>query len=626
MMESSLLVIKLIEDKKNKLLNGESGTRRLDTLKSVREKLNSVEKGVSYDTTFSDVEREFLLNNPMLSNSSKRRLNILLSSNIKRFNKDELAMIIKIMLKEMKLDDEIEKWEKEKDKYEKLEEAIRQGNYLDNYLQIMEFIRQNVLDKSISLHQYLDIMKNMVRDTYHHENAKNEDVTHENSEDISLELRQTFSQKVNGISYDFDKLSKKNREILKKYGNIKFIEYAIDEFKRLGLPLSVFESNEDNITEILIESTLECLDRISVFIRKNGISEEHIRLFLISLLTMPEVFLPEGRCFKAIRLESTAKAGGRKRQIMVGKNLSFLENVKLYEELTMNKIHYSTFRNGQVPAIFWTTKNQTLRKNMSILKSYGIVGMPESFTSLIGVNTEYLMDKYIELGPEFYQYIKSYGSSSLSKYLYGGLVFYKLKRAIFNNDVSYRGNKMGIALSFMRKNSYDGISYDSKEKKIIQKNLSDFDDDTFDYKMRYVEYPDDSYFLLDREEFLLAELIKKKSSNSSFTDYDKYESEELISLLDRNYKYDNYTYAFNFFDEKRKRYIFISRNKVIRNIALLKEEGQFDNSMNREEMISKFKAVMLTNSLLSLEEYYKMEDVIRKLYMRKEANVRRGVL
>lgn len=648
-MENKELLEKIIESGRDKVIFDASLTKRLEMLKGLKNKLLLLINGTSSKIDLEEKEREFLEENDRLSQEFKKRLKIILTNDLDRFDRNDINSIFAYILQSIKLDEEIEKLdierrkqEEEREKWDVLKEVVSREHYLENdsYKKIFALLQEDVLRGSITINDYMDLAMYLTKKiSLQLEEVidQEEEVSSvENEHSIHEELVRIFDEEVNGIKYDFMELSDKNRDFLDKYSDVDFVRYAIYQFKLLGLNFPSIEREQDNVADILVGGSKKSLDNIIAMIRGHIELDTDSRLFMNNLLSMPEVFLDEGKFYVTLEMRHSngkQRRKNAKKVRMSGRNASFLENINLYEELFGKKIGPLSFRDGKVKAIFWTTKSKTIKKNLDILKSYGLVdrdNFPDTVTSLVGASTEYLIDRYIELGREFYQYIKNGGSSYLSRYLYGGLTFYKIKRAIFNKDTSYRGSKRGISHQFSRSDSYDGISYDSTNGRIVQKNFSNMSDDEFELLCHYFEYPnlmDDNGCMhkVESEEYLLAELIKRKEQSEQFSDYEHYANDEFIKLLDSKYQYDEHTYLFGFDDDGRRSRVYISRPKVIRNMAFLKEEGQWLNSgLGRKEAISRMKASILSHSILSVDEYDKMTVAIEKLESVPEVSVGRS--
>lgn len=366
------------------------------------------------------------------------------------------------------------------DYYNKLQNIVEEGLFKDNYNLVLEFIKMSVDNMMISHKDGIGLNFYLLKLCYSLETKKDTDdiveevILVENLEP-DTDIREKLYMIFNKYEYQYDPVKMGNLdEKFVKYCNLDYLDYVLSKFKDFGVTLDLLYSRKQSLYTIVILNDKETFDELLNFVDKNNCS-------LNSILCMPSVFAKRKRNYVERSIRVGADAGSDNIYTIYGTYQDFLHNMELYKKLA--KVDVVTDNDLNKIGVFLCTPAKLINKNLNLLNRYCIISdgeLPKAITSLCGKNTEFIIDRMIELGL-FESYLSPKVTLDGVKKQPRGtyfldsdsslLKFYKMKRA---NDVgnSIFASNGGIKRIFKDNlTSYMGISYDN-DGNICQEPLS----------------------------------------------------------------------------------------------------------------------------------------------------------
>lgn len=375
------------------------------------------------------------------------------------------------------LDNKMLELKKQEDSLDEVLKIIEEGQISDNYQLILDFIKISLDNKMISVTDAVNLNFYVLREC----NSNNVELTTDMETEVvelqeNVESPDDIRQKIVEIFNKYDYVYDSNRMgdldfKFVKYAKMDYLEYVLSKFKEYNILPNEIYIRKYALCNIIVDNDRETFDSILRFIDENECS-------LLSLLAIPAVFSKRKRNY--VEKPVVSSNGGNSIFEIVGANKDFLENMELYKRLA----GVSTIKDIDLDRLgkFLCTSSEIVRKNLLLLKKYHIIEreeLPKSIWALCGRDTEYIVDRLIEL--DLYE---SYLSPRLNRdgelkqprgtYFLdldkNPLKFYKMKRA---KDLgqSILATNGGIKKLFTQNSKkFEGISYD-EDLGIIQEQL-----------------------------------------------------------------------------------------------------------------------------------------------------------
>lgn len=391
------------------------------------------------------------------------------------------------------------------------------------------------------------------------------------------DVRELFSN--NG--YNFDELGEKLRENILDYGNLENMAAVFDCLKANHFPKFDMKKMGRKLVAILINSSPEIINKIVEFSRTKGI-------FPKDLLSIVPVLIEQtsGRKRKKI----AHGPGGDGSPIIPGKSDDYVQNLQFLELLGFDP----TFIFNKCSEILLENHNK-LVNNYRYFLSYnfsfsttttGDLTHP-ALSFLISNNFEEIVDQFIEISPQGYDYIKNNMSRATAISDPKSIIFYNIYGSYMNNispDMTSEGPFVNSSSSKLklrgeitrlsseyRDVSYRGITEDNKQEVTMTIN------------------PD----IKNMEKFAAAILEANGEEEADYVDLKDQRIDSLDEFIDpRNpliYEFDG---------------VRISRLKVKRIFSILKKNG-LDN------LEDSLLYAITYNSIINQDAFDKIKSIVK---------------
>ena len=548
---------------------------------------------------------------------------------------------------------------------------VELGLYKDNSKLILDFIKISLDNKMLTVDEAIDLNFYILKQaTVNQMEKKKNDISIINISENGLDedsvreqLKEIFSKY--GYTYDEKRLGIIDAKLV-KYVNLDYVDYVLSKFSKYGINNVMLYSKIRGFYGIVIDNDKHAFDSILDFVDANGCS-------LSTLLSIPSVFIKESRAYASKNI----MPGNEDDEsiVIVGTHGYFMSNINLYKE----RMGIKKVSDEQLSRIgkFLCTPSSLVNKNLYLLEQYGIIEkgtLPKSIVSLCGKNTEFLIDRFIEVGL-YDSYLRPRVTQSGEQKLPRGtcaldwdrsvVKFYKMKRA---NDIgdSILASNAGIKKIFRDNNEWYkgiGMKYDEDGKQVVSQTPLELDFmNGIDPKIRkglpiHIKRKIESgeidkslvssiYFntLYKYKEFnpsiifgsidvLTAERVSLAFSRdcgrvTTFEEMDTIRHDSIIQLLDNGVYCDSkgntkpimfgtYRYVFSHPSVPNVS-ITISRYKVMRLCKLLKEDGCFINdNQSLDLQVNILLSVLVKDSILSEIEFIVLKKVAKELLSSK---------
>lgn len=646
------MLLSLIEKYRDILLNNPDYVKS----QSVLEKLDSfvIKNGDSIELNF-DVIND-ITDEDLKVFTSSRCARIIASFSTLSSKKGWRIESVVSLIKELELDiikNKFGQVSEEKKELDELYRLVSNGLIIDNYEKLLSFINDCVENNFISMEDGFALNFYILREcTINNKSVEDELEIVElkvSNDDISLvkeNLRKIFLE----FGYEYSSLKFGDlEEKLLKYADVDYVSYVLAMFNKYGVDNNTLYLRKKTFYSIVIDNNRETFDAILEFVDNNNCS-------LKTLLSMPAIFSKKKRKYmERNKNVNTASSNNKDLLEIYGVQQDFFDNLELYKQLSGIQVIDDKEFVGL--SKFLCTPSLLVRKNLQILKLYKIINnsqYPRSIVSLCGNSTEYLIDRYIEVGL-YEQYLRGrynlngeYKEPRGTSYLdrdNNPFRFYKLKRAKdFGEDVF--ASNSGIKKVFHDDTAeYMGISMvrENDSKYISQKTLS-FEEMC---KLRDSVIMEMAHYIHDKvvnQDIALAyfenlfkyrevtpiqlfsqngddrSILKAERINGIFKNDYKHvltqeeikaiETDDIIYALDNAICYDSdnngrcvktseFKYEFTYYEIPGV-VVTISRYKVLRLCKLLKEDGCWlDNNVLDADTLNTMMSVLLKDTIIS---------------------------
>ena len=508
-------------------------------------------------------------------------------------------------------------------KLDELQNIINE-NIFNNYSVIFDYIKQKNNDKTINSYYASYLILELGKYICNKE-AKNEDevILEENIEDISESILDIFEK----YGYDFSKLNDIIKKEILKYGKINIIEKVLKIIHENNIDQGLLLDKQKSVSRIFFDQDNK-VEEIAKFSKENNL--EFKELFKID-----GIFHKRRKKYFSANKNKEEKISENDELVIAGLYDDFIANFKLLKQYKVDLNENDIF--AQRMKRYMITPNELINKNLKLLKQYNIIKekMPESLTSLIGIHTEYHLDRYIEMG--MFNYIKN--NTSKLCFPINLKHYYKIRRG---QDLELNiQNKRGIASAFVNLDIGIGEKEDGSinQKKLSIEQLSSipkykkreiskndyigqrYYDVLYDKSYKYnifepkniLKNVANSEILIEMVNTILKNDVSTKDYYNTDNKYIKILDNKIISINDfTNYpiKLDENTYQFIPIKFPNNR-ILISRNKVIRIMNALEKNIFEKEELNYDEIIGIILCAITKDSILSYWELRQIRIILK---------------
>lgn len=610
-------------------------------------------------------EEEFDLLPSDLSKTIIKGIKYYLENNY-QVSENEIKSKIEEIIKELE-----EKLKENNKKIEYLEtkRKLLNENIENSYEERIEFIEENIKKKNIDYETGIKLLFQLTEEI----TSKKEKTDIESEEEIktnSEEEKQELIDVLNKYGYNIEDFGRIKNKFL-EYANPEYTDYVLNILSnKYKISSNDLKSNSKSIFKIIISSEKDTFDKVCTFVDENSCTMRKI-------LSFPSFFAKQKRNYRP-------NTSIRKRTIdviprdidtdlkVISGHRYFIRNIEIYKKYCQkDKI---SDKDLQTLTLYLGTPTEIIEKNIKILTKYGLIEkdkIPEStITALIGNNTEYIIDRYLELGL-FDRYLMPQTDDEIKKNAPGlsyvrktssPFRFYKLKRAISMGENVFTGRGLRQELNNDETNTYRGI-YINEDNKIVQtfpttneeieeliekliNMIPDARNEDYEYgnsiiELLYKEYSNSKSvdksslakkiftWLYEYQVFTPTKIFQRESRTGELLeealkkDYQNFEEtteidDEYIKILDANFKHNDIEYIITNPNFKGIS-LTISRYKVIRLVKLLiKDNLWIKENDSQEEIVNKILSIMLKDSIISLQEQIVLRHTIQVLFNKKE--------
>ena len=368
------------------------------------------------------------------------------------------------------------------DKVKKLKELLgileddNNKEYINDSTTIKDLFDRSDLDLKTKKEILIEILK--YNRNLFLKKQDNQELSEVNTKRLNPEdLRDIF----NSYGYNYDELPEKYREQLLTYGILDNIKDLFEYFDKLNFPRFNMKKDGKKLVSILINSDPNTLNNIVNFSKQNNISPK-------DLLSLIPALVKQTGSKKKGHGPGGPGPGGEESLLLNGKSNDYVDNIKLLSSFGIPAD--DVFKKCKALLI---CKHEKLVHNIQSIIDYKInfqVSIDQSgklvcpaLTSLMSNNFEEIVDQFIEVSPQGYEYIKN----NMSRTNYSDAkdrVFYNIYASYMPED--YIGNPQVQEGPFTRKNTknlelrceitntskyrnqpYRGITVDNKEERTM---------------------------------------------------------------------------------------------------------------------------------------------------------------
>lgn len=547
-------------------------------------------------------------------------------------NKEELSNYI-IFIKNI-VNEEYHKLLNKLDYYKEIETAILD----DNKPLLIEFLTCSFNNKHIDNGEYLNLWSEVMKHEPIKEELSNEVIIEENPEDITFALSDVFKQ----YGYNINSIEIKELKKLLKYAKIENVQAVLSFLKENNLTQNNFQERIKIITDLIIFYDKHSLDKIKEFIEQNNCS-------LNTLLGIGTIFFSRDIKFKFKKHmpDGTIVEKDAPKVVPRGNFDSFIYIIELIKKDLGYSSEQPISDNDLLNKnILFTISKDNIAKNLVILRLYGIIKgnkLPKSISSLKTNNTEYLIDRYIESG--LYNYLIT-KQPTLTPDDNEEFRWFKLKRAMQLGDNVFATR--GIKQCYMNDDelygiskSSDGIKQNIMSDELLLKGAEQMLISLDEHPTRLTLFnqyfncqivlPSNIFkYIVDGEQYPSKGIEIENAFNDDYQvnlddTYEEVYNDPFFNFLDNlkikivdgvynPIKKNDYEYSFSFVGKDGKANVdfIISRQKVVRLIALLKKKNLWiDNDTPDIIKINTLLSILLKDTVITKNEYLCIRGYIK---------------
>lgn len=505
---------------------------------------------------------------------------------------------------------------------------------------LIEFINLSFKNKYLSREDYINLSCYIMTGDMVKVPLNKEVIIEENISDISLSLTEIFKT----YGYDVSIIPAREMKKLLKYAKLDNLEEVLSFLKENNITINNFKERIKIITDLIIYYDYDSINKVKEFLIHNACS-------LNTLLGIGIIFFGRDINFKFQKKlpDGTIEEKDAPKVVPQGNMESFMYIIDLIKKDLGRDLSYPiTDADLANKNILFTYSKELIERNLTILRQYGIITgnhLPKAISSLNTVNTEYLLDRYIEAG--LYEYIKE-KQPALTPDDREEFRWFKIKRARHLRDNIFFGR--GIKQVYMNDESLYGISKNDKgikqdvmDRELIYSGLRNMsiniNEEKSDYSLgqdyfKYFNYTIQSptrvfNYIRNSESYPELGTEIEKAFLNEYSNLDLFESDPFINHLDSikiklndgNYnpiKQNDYEYRFSFQGKEgmASTDIIISRQKVIRLYSILKKNNLWftDDASNmiKENTIL---SVLLKDTIVSKNEVSALRGYVCKVML-----------
>lgn len=372
--------------------------------------------------------------------------------------------------------------QKKEESLNELSKIVDESLYISKYDLILEFILMCVDGKMLSATDAINLNFFVLSECNKHlvsvENVNDSEVVvlKENDDAPELvreKLCEVFAKY--GYVYDEKRMGELDSKFV-RYADVLYVDYILSMFNKYGITSNDIYIRKRALCNIVIDNDRETFNSVLKFVELNECS-------LNALLGIPAIFAKRKRNY--VERDGNGPGTGGNLFEVAGANKDFFDNIELYKKLAK----VAVIRDADLDRLgrFLCTPSMIVNKNLALLQKYNIVevgSLPKSILALCGNDTEYIIDRFIEVGLYESYLLPRYNRNNEIKQPRGTYFldidgnpfrFYKMKRARdLGHDIL--ASNGGIRKVFKdNAESYMGISLEEQDnsfRKIVQRPLS----------------------------------------------------------------------------------------------------------------------------------------------------------
>lgn len=489
--------------------------------------------------------------------------------------KENIQKIITKLKEEQNNNEELKKYNNKVIELQKIIE-IKESNFAEDLDTMFNFLYASYKDNLISIEEYIKLnsyitlkhmeSKKLANDskiedetsipakenkTKIHQELDDDDsqmeeiiITNNIDEDI-IKLQEKLPILFSNKGYDYETLLAKTKQDIEKFvKNENNIVQVLTFLSNHGISQYELMTHQKVISKIFIYYEPNAIEEINKFLEKNQKTK------LTTLLTMGSIFFSRKRKYTIKDNKNEQPSPPKSSDTPEGSLEDFATNVSLYKKFVGYEEEYKMTDDDFRRRIeFFTTSTKVIERNLNILKEYNLVLQDEKTgrllntispqknefltSSLLGRNTEYIMDRCIEAN--LYEYVLKYKSILMRPDF--PLIWYKIKRANSIKEEIYAPG--GKIIGKFKKDSeeYNGIKRVTNEKGnqigIVQENMTMKDLLKGERYFKNITIPDpDEYAQKEFQYFYKYNIYKPKDIVEKFKKQDKISNEKIKSIHD----------------------------------------------------------------------------------------------
>lgn len=431
------------------------------------------------------------------------------------------------------------------------------------------------------LDRNLDIYKKNMSNSLT-ENMKNDTIIKEKlSKEEVKELFKLYGYELEDLYSNKKGAEDKYVELLLSNGNLDNIKDIFEAFVKYGISKDYFDLKSDRVKHIFI--TLLCRSNSNIISNVLDLAKENN--IKIDIILKDPLLLVESIRDISNQYEDYDKSNEGEEIFLSGFSNHFIKNVKF---LKTNGFNIEVVANKAISVL--SCAPNTIKYTYEMMKLYGIEVPPVkskeklfSYKSLSSSRSEEIIDRYIELCDNGYDYITKSLSRLLNKNINNIMFYYIYSLSKSRSEVNI--SQFTKLLEDKKESTQEELDRIVKVVKYPIKNREEYDN--------YVEYK-----LAERKSKVLSGKLDLSKGNALY-DYDIYSS-KILSDIDSKYVSPINPYVFKFGD------VTISKNKFLKVFNVLKDK--IDNNIKDIIMYS-----LTYKSIIDKESLEKINKEVDKI-------------
>lgn len=444
--------------------------------------------------------------------------------------------------------------------YLELQEELNTLNLIKNKLLNSKLVNKNefiflsnlLKENIVDINEYINILKELsINICSSYEKSLEEEINLIKITNLDkIDLENLFQE----FNLDFNNLKLKEQEKLLLYGSLDNIRNILNVLKDNNITVDINKYSK-KISEILLLSNYKNVSMIINNIKEDLNNDDQLDKIFLYYLNSPSLFINGLKKYEEVRKIKNKKNNEekvKKENLISGSFNNYLLNRKYFLELGIDNIN----KLMKSCSSSFTYSNVKVKSNVEAILSYGIKKEKifETLSCLSSSMPLDIIDQFIEA--DFYDYIINAPSR-----LCLPLDSPELIKLINAKKLGFKENEMfGFA---------NGVR---RQKYIKFTNLKDISGFELVKEKRFKVEFDSIYSDISFEDNIIDKNIIEN---------------DLIKILDNNFKNDELTYKFN--------EIIISRYKVLRYFNILVKNGR--------DTIQDLKNVLFKNTIITKSEY-----------------------